>query len=494
MIDDFNNDFDIDSILAEYGSETQKDEKPLTSYAPLFEEPVRPVEPPKPIEPPKPVEPPRPVAPPRPIEPPRKKTKKPLPPDDFDEDDDYDDEEDDIDLLEDSFPVIEVKPKKTRLTLVHRFAAMLFLAASLFSLWWIGTNLHPDIGISEVMRTSAKMDLMSRFDAFTNNAKSDALGDLAYIRKIFKIDPSAPCAPKPDERRFATYKIEDAAQVMELVQKAQDSGLLDGQDVIFTPNADFYWDSDIRCYCDDTILVICWKEKIDGRVCSCVEIKIADASQFRRKLTGDSFGSSVEQYTTQMSASVNAITAMNADYYAKRNYGVVVYQGEIYRYQTAVDTLFIDDNGDFSFLHRYEDPGRDTLQQQLRDNHVNFSVAFGPILIENGEVKHLSDNYGGLGEMNMEYSRAGIGQYDTLHYLYMTVSHSNEGTPRCTVNQFADIIATKNLKQAYNLDGGQTGEVVFNHSPYNHIDFGNERLVSDCIYFGTAIPETEVTE
>ena len=65
--------------------------------------------------------------------------------------------------------------------------------------------------------------------------------------------------------------------------------------------------------------------------------------------------------------------------------------------------------------------------------------------------------------------------------------------PRATVNQFAEIIATKNLRHAYNLDGGQTGEVVFNGKPYNHIDFGNERLLSDCIYFCTAIPESEVS-
>ena len=42
---------------------------------------------------------------------------------------------------------------------------------------------------------------------------------------------------------------------------------------------------------------------------------------------------------------------------------------------------------------------------------------------------------------------------------------------------------------AYCLDGGQTGEVVFRGEPYNHVDFGAERNVSDIIYFATAVSE-----
>ena len=38
------------------------------------------------------------------------------------------------------------------------------------------------------------------------------------------------------------------------------------------------------------------------------------------------------------------------------------------------------------------------------------------------------------------------------------------------------------------LDGGQTGELVFRGEPYNYIDFGMERNVSDILWFATAIP------
>jgi len=51
----------------------------------------------------------------------------------------------------------------------------------------------------------------------------------------------------------------------------------------------------------------------------------------------------------------------------------------------------------------------------------------------------------------------------------------------------------RGLQQAYNLDGGQTGELVWQGAPYNHVDFGAEREVSDILYFATAIPESEGT-
>ena len=88
---------------------------------------------------------------------------------------------------------------------------------------------------------------------------------------------------------------------MDVIEQARTFGLLDGQDVIFDPSTEFYWDSDIRCYCDETILAICWKEKINDRVCSFVEVKLADGSQIRRKLVNDTFGSNEKAVASELS-------------------------------------------------------------------------------------------------------------------------------------------------------------------------------------------------
>ena len=106
--------------------------------------------------------------------------------------------------------------------------------------------------------------------------------------------------------------------------------------------------------------------------------------------------------------------------------------------------------------------------------------------MENGELQYC--DWYPAGEIDRGYSRASISQYDHLHYFYMSLNHSNEKQARWTVNEFAQHVYDKGVRDAYCLDGGQTSEIVFQDRPYNYIDWGAERLVSDIIYFATAIP------
>ena len=222
-------------------------------------------------------------------------------------------------------------------------------------------------------------------------------------------------------------------------------------------------------------------------------MKLADGSQIRRKLVNDTFGSNEKAVASELSRSANAVIAMNADYYKYRDLGVCVYQGQLCRYETSCDVLFIDSNGDFRMLSASELGSREDVEQYIADNNIQFSMSFGPILVRDGELQQLTGSYaGGIGEMYEQYSRSGIGQYDKLHYLIATVNHSQDGTPRATVNQFAEIIYGKGVQNAYNFDGGQTSEVLINNERYNYVDWDNEREVSDILYFATAIPEQEV--
>ena len=127
-------------------------------------------------------------------------------------------------------------------------ALSLLLAVVL--LLFVSLNVHPGSEAVSTAAGSAKSDLVGRLNVYMNNAASDALGELAYIKKQYTIDYSATSAPKPDESRFVTYSIDEADKVMDVIEQARTFGLLDGQDVIFDPSVEFYWDSDIRCYCD----------------------------------------------------------------------------------------------------------------------------------------------------------------------------------------------------------------------------------------------------
>ena len=128
----------------------------------------------------------------------------------------------------------------------------------------------------------------------------------------------------------------------------------------------------------------------------------------------------------------------------------------------------------------------------IKDNNVVFAIAFGPVLVDKGELQYCASYP--IGEIDMEYSRSCIAQKDTLHYFLMTINHTDDARPRANINELARFVHSKDVIKAYTLDGGQTAEIVMMGGPVNKVDFGNERAVSDILYFATAIPAQEVSQ
>ncbi len=369
----------------------------------------------------------------------------------------------------------------------------LFALLGLVLIFWVAVHVHPGTSfLAEAAAQTGQFNLSTEVTSWSGSAEDAILGRfLENTADASSTRPALLSASVPDPSGYRdTYM---PADVLSVIDKARSSNLLgEEEEMVFSADSAFLSNVPIRIYRDDTILVICWKEIIDGRVCSCSEIKIADASQMRRKLSQDQYGSPIKAFATDLAAQCNAVVAMNADYYLPRDLGVTVYNGRLYRFNewtyagkyrsyNCLDTLLINSSGDFRFLRMGEECSRNQLESLLKQQNILFSIAFGPVLVENGKM--VSHDWYPLGEINERYSRAGFAQCGPLHYLYMTVSHSEENTPVCTIDEFAAIFATKNVQYAYAFDGGQTGELVFAGEAYNHIDFGSERTVSDILCF-----------
>lgn len=375
--------------------------------------------------------------------------------------------------------------KKVRIPwIVRALMSLVFMVFVLGVIAWTGLNVHPASGTLSFSSADAKLRLSDKLDVYVNNAASDALGDLTYIKKIYTLQESDTVSPVPNPNGFG--KTNDPAEVQAVIQKA--SLLLDGQRMIFDVSADFVPGEPILYYFDDTILVVAWKEYIEQRCCTFAEVKIAHGSQLRRKLAEDSYSSSVQLYASDMAEASNAVVAMNGDFYAFRDLGITAYQRKLYRNNPAqVDSCFFTASGDMLFSRAGELMGEGEAEAFIQANDVVFAVAFGPILVDNGELQYCAGYP--IGEVNTEYSRSCIAMTDDLHYLLMTINHTPDARPRATINELARIIYSKNVRKAYTLDGGQTAEIIMMGGPINHVDFGEERAVSDIIYFATAIPE-----
>ena len=371
----------------------------------------------------------------------------------------------------------------------QKYSKFAFIALSVLSSLWLLFNVAPASGPVSAATTAAKhIDLVKSLENSMNNSASDALGELSYIKKIYTIEESALVAPKPNKACYG--RTSDPNEIQAVIDAAAE--LLEGQEVVWNPNADFYPGSQIRYYLDDTILVIAWKEVIDGKVCTCAEVKIAHGSQLRRKLSDDSYGSSVQMKASDMAKQVNSVIAINGDFYAFRNLGITGYQRSIYRCTgNSVDSCFFTADGDMLFSYAGEITDWNDAQKFMDDNNCTFAIAFGPVLIDNGELKRVWSYP--IGEIDQTYSRAAIGMVDELHYVLMTINYEQGYTVTSTIWELGDFMYRKGCQKAYTLDGGQTSVMVMEGETVNKVDWGIEREMSDIIYFATAIPEEELS-
>lgn len=332
----------------------------------------------------------------------------------------------------------------------------------------------------------AGASIMDKYDMFMTNQTSNALDGILKIEKVYWLSDADLVAPEPDPENYGTA--DSPEKLMWLLDEA--AYLIGGQDMLFGPERPV-WDHDkIYYYYDETILVITWKEVIDNCTYTISEVKIAHPSQFRRFLADGTFGSAKQYVTTEMASSVNAVVASSGDFYKHRLFGVVVYEGVVQRYENkSTDTCFINDEGNLLFGYRGDFESAEEAQRFVDENNVRFSLAFGPVLIDNG-VECAPEKYM-LGEVDGYYSRMALCQRDDLHYLLVNSTAETDYQKRHTVKHFAQIIEGMGCEKAYALDGGQTTVITMDDRYINDVDFGFQRQISDIIYFATALPDGE---
>ncbi len=363
---------------------------------------------------------------------------------------------------------------------------------------WIAGHVHPEITTVSAQPPAASAapgapassagraeDLSGRFaKAVDNELHIAALEDITFIRRSYSIPESALVAPRPDPALFG--ETDDPEVVQAVVDSA--AALLDGQTLAWNKDIAFMPGSTIKYYCDETILAIAWKEALGNSAVSFGEIKTADGSQIRRYIANNSYGSDVQLYASDMARDVNAVIALNGDFYAFRSIGVTVYQRQLYRNSgKSLDTCFVTASGDLVFAHRGELQSDEDTRRFISEHDVVFSLSFGPILIENGQLLP-AESYGSypIGELERIYSRSGIGQLGERHYLIATLGEQGPYNTRAQLYTFATYLAAKGCQSAYTLDGGQTAVMIFNGSTFNRVDWDSERTMSDIVYFATA--------
>ena len=371
-------------------------------------------------------------------------------------------------------------PLRFLLTALVSICAMILTVSSIN--WGVS---HIGVPGNSANTGSVELAIMDRYDMQMTNEISSALEGVLSIEKVYWLNDDDQIAPEPDPSKFGTTA--DPSTLQPFLDEAKE--LLGIEDTLFHTGITLMPGTKITYYLDETIMVITWKEVRHNAAYTISEVKIAHPSQFRRFVADGVYGSDKQYQTTDMAATVNAVTASSGDFYKFRSMGGSVYQGQVMRMNNKVDTCFITEEGDMLFVPRGTMSTKEEAQKFVDENKVRFSLAFGPILVDDYKKVPVKGVYP-LGEVDDMYPRAALCKMGgDLHYLLIASNQEGAYQSVPDISTFADQMVQMGCEKAYALDGGQTAVIVTNDKLINRPSYGYQRLISDIIYFATAIPD-----
>lgn len=238
-------------------------------------------------------------------------------------------------------------------------------------------------------------------------------------------------------------------------------------------------------YSDDNISVTLTKKTVSNTQVYIADVTVSSSEYLKTAFAQNTYGNNVTAKTSETAANNNAILAVNGDYYGANTTGYVIRNGVVYRDTVREDSsngdLAIYKDGSFKII--YED--QVSADQLVKDGVVNL-LAFGPSLVENGEI--VVDTNSEVGQSMSSNPRTAIGIIDENHYIIIVSDGRTSESEGLSIYQMAEIMKSYGVKTAYNLDGGGSSTLYFNgqviNKPTTNGDTISERSVSDIVYIG----------
>lgn len=237
-------------------------------------------------------------------------------------------------------------------------------------------------------------------------------------------------------------------------------------------------------YSDGNISITITTDRVDDTTVYVADVQVPDVSYLKAAFAKGSYGKNVTATTSSIADSVNAILAINGDYYGAQESGYVSRNGVLYRdtAKSGQEDLVIYSDGTFEVIS--ED---DITAQELLNKGAWQVLSFGPGLVENGSVS-VSQNEE-VGKAMASNPRTAIGQIGKNHYVLVVADGRTSESEGLSLYELAEYMQSLGCTTAYNLDGGGSSTMVFNGTVINNpTTTGNEigeRKVSDIVYIGS---------
>ena len=189
------------------------------------------------------------------------------------------------------------------------------------------------------------------------------------------------------------------------------------------------------------------------------------------------------QDVVKMSQASDALIAISGDFLTYQSQGFLMRNGEIYQETSNLDSvcvLFADGT-----METYDEKTYDI--QELKDRGAVQVWSFGPVLLdENG---HVREKYKMPTAVSYPNPRSAIGYYEPGHYCFVVVDGRQDGYSKgLNMPNLARIFEELGCTAAYNLDGGGSAVMVFNHERFSRQSNGADRGLGDILLIRETVP------
>ena len=245
-------------------------------------------------------------------------------------------------------------------------------------------------------------------------------------------------------------------------------------------------------YEDASLSVKMERRDIDGVRYDIAWIKVASPTQLRTAIAGAP-NEVVAEKPGRMARSVNAVVAINGDFYTQRKDGLIYRQGQAFRYvlNPEKDILVIDDLGDLHVFLGSENQTTELLTFLQSGRTIVNAFTFGPAIVKDGVALPIPETYLTRFDSNIRAPRTVIAQIGPLEYVFVEAEGRVSHSKGVTTDQMGEFMVELGVKTAYCLDGGNSSIMLFNGKYYDANYAASEREQSDIIYVCSAVPSTK---
>ena len=205
------------------------------------------------------------------------------------------------------------------------------------------------------------------------------------------------------------------------------------------------------------------------------DIYVASIDNFVTAVANDN----MSYYSTQKSATLDknakAILSICGDFLTYQKTGFMMRNEEIY----------VDDSNLYTACVLYRDGTMDTFDgktYKIDDIKAKDPVqvwSFGPVLLDqNGQVR---SSYKVSSTVAQRNPRSAVGYYEPGHYCFVVVDGRQKHSAGMKIPALAAVFEELGCAKAYNLDGGGSAVMMFNHKQFSKQSNGGDRKLGDLL-------------